>query len=292
MSTKSRVLKNYIAVSLVLWFSVLFIACSGTESTDLLTNNVNESSEDITQNDLKPEYEQISQSEAKNLIDNESRYIILDVRRLDEFEEKHIPGAICVPVETIEDEPPKELPDKDQLILVYCRSGGRSKDASKKLAEMGYTNIKEFGGIIDWEYETVSGIDEAEEESSMNSEYLIEIIANDVVMYAEFEDNSSADAFRELLSEGSVTINMSDYGNFEKVGDIGTELPRNDEQITTEPGDIILYQGNKITIYYDTNSWNFTKLGRITSIISDDSLKEVLGEGDVTVRFSLVSATR
>ena len=82
---------------------------------------------------------------------------------------------------------------------------------------------------------------------------------------ATLADNSSAMAFYELLEKGPVTIKMSDYGNFEKVGPIGTSLPRNDTQITTTAGDIILYQGNQITIYYDTNSWNFTRLGKVVS---------------------------
>lgn len=79
---------------------------------------------------------------------------------------------------------------------------------------------------------------------------------------------------------------MSDYANFEKVGPLGFSLPRNDKSITTTPGDIILYQGNQITIYYDTNSWNFTKLGKIENVTQEE-LKEILGNGDVTVTFSL-----
>lgn len=83
--------------------------------------------------------------------------LILDVRRPDEFAEKHIPGAINIPNEIIGTEEIQELPNKKQLILVYCRSGNRSKQASEKLVKLGYTNIVEFGGIIDWPGETVSG---------------------------------------------------------------------------------------------------------------------------------------
>lgn len=97
-------------------------------------------------------YKQISQEEAKNLMDTEKDYIILDVRTQEEFGSGHITGAICIPNETIIDAEPSELPDKNQLILVYCRSGNRSKQASQKLADMGYTNIQEFGGIITWSY--------------------------------------------------------------------------------------------------------------------------------------------
>ena len=101
-------------------------------------------------------YRQISMSEAIAMMEKEKDYIILDVRRPDEFAEKHIPGAINIPNETIGTEEIKELPNKKQLILVYCRSGNRSKQASEKLVKLGYTNIVEFGGIIDWPGETVS----------------------------------------------------------------------------------------------------------------------------------------
>ena len=98
--------------------------------------------------------------------------------------------------------------------------------------------------------------------------------------------NSSSDAFIALLQNGDVTVDMRDSGNFEKVGSLGSSLPRNDEQITTEPGDVILYQGNQITIYYDVNSWSFTRLGKVQGKTQEE-LKAFLGGGNVTVRFSL-----
>ena len=100
-------------------------------------------------------YEQISGAEAKALMDSESGYIIIDARTQEEYDQGHIPGAILIPEYEIADRAEKELPDKDQLILVYCRSGRRSKIASEELVKLGYTNVKEFGGIIDWEYEIV-----------------------------------------------------------------------------------------------------------------------------------------
>jgi len=102
-------------------------------------------------------YRQINMDEAITMMEEESSYIILDVRTPEEFVDKHIPGAINIPNETISTEEIPELPDKDQLILVYCRSGNRSKQASEKLAALGYTNIVEFGGINDWPGETVTG---------------------------------------------------------------------------------------------------------------------------------------
>ena len=110
---------------------------------------------------------------------------------------------------------------------------------------------------------------------------------------ATLVDNSSAVAFYELLKKGPLTVDMHDYGNFEKVGPLGTTLPRNDTQITTTAGDIILYQGNQITIYYDTNSWNFTRLGKVvstgsTTSITQAELKKILGKGNVTAVFSVM----
>ena len=102
-------------------------------------------------------YRQVSMDEAIAMMEEENDYIILDVRTLEEFAEKHIPDAINIPNETIGTEEIPELPDKEQLILVYCRSGNRSKQASEKLVRLGYTNIVEFGGINGWPGETVSG---------------------------------------------------------------------------------------------------------------------------------------
>ena len=104
---------------------------------------------------------------------------------------------------------------------------------------------------------------------------------------ATLADNSSAVAFYELLKKGPLTVDMHDYGSFEKVGPLRTTLPRNDTQITTSAGDIILYQGNQITIYYDTNSWNFTRLGKVDGVTQAE-LKKILGKGDVTAVFSVM----
>ena len=100
-------------------------------------------------------YRQISMDEAVKMMRDEKNYIILDARRPDEYAEGHIPGAINIPNEEIGTAEIAELPDKSQLILVYCRSGRRSKLAASDLVSLGYTNVKEFGGIIDWPYETV-----------------------------------------------------------------------------------------------------------------------------------------
>ena len=105
------------------------------------------------ENDQGAVYVNITAEEAKQIMDTEEGYIILDVRTQEEYDEGHIPEAILIPYTQIREKANEMLPDKDQLILVYCRSGRRSKIAAEALVELGYTNIKEFGGIIDWPYE-------------------------------------------------------------------------------------------------------------------------------------------
>ena len=105
------------------------------------------------ENDQEAVYVNITAEEAKQIMDREEGYIILDVRAQEEYDQGHIPGAILIPDTEIEAQAEEVLTDKDQLILVYCRSGRRSKLAAEALVELGYTNIKEFGGIIDWPYE-------------------------------------------------------------------------------------------------------------------------------------------
>ena len=103
---------------------------------------------------MKNTYEQITPAEAKGIMDSEHNYIILDVRTEEEFAEGHIAGAILIPDYEITEKAESVLTDKDQQILVYCRSGRRSKNAASQLVELGYSNVKEFGGIIDWPYKT------------------------------------------------------------------------------------------------------------------------------------------
>lgn len=95
-------------------------------------------------------YHQIAQEEAKEMMTKNDGHVIVDVRRQDEYDEGHIPGAVLIPNESITDKQPEQLPDLNQVILIYCRSGRRSKEASQKLADMGYTNIYEFSGINTW----------------------------------------------------------------------------------------------------------------------------------------------
>jgi hypothetical protein len=125
---------------------------------------------------------------------------------------------------------------------------------------------------------------QSQDNSSSQEEPMLKITVGDQELLATFADNSSAEAFRDLLAQGPVTISMDDYGGFEKVGSLGTTLTRNDTRITTQPGDVILYQGNQITIYYGTNTWNFTRLAKIND---STDLQTKLGTGTVQVTFSL-----
>lgn len=114
----------------------------------------------------------------------------------------------------------------------------------------------------------------------------IRIRVNNEVLDVKLENNSSSDALVERLKQEDIIIEAHDYGNFEKVGDLGFSLPTNDVRITTKPGDLILYQGNQITLYYDTNTWSLTKLGEVVGK-SQNELKNVLGSGNVTLVLSL-----
>ena len=231
------------------------------------------------------DYTQISQEEAKRMMDEEDDYVIVDVRREDEYAEGHIPGAILIPNESItEYEPPEELPDSDQIILVYCRSGRRSKEASEKLAKMGYSRVYEFGGIIDWTGEIVKEDSTVDEKEDMKPMGITVIRVGDMSFSIDMENNSSAKEFVDKVNQDGLTVDMSDYGGFEKVGDLPWELPANDEEITTRPGDLLLYQGNKITVYYDKNTWNFTKLGHLNA--TEEEIREVFGgKDDITADF-------
>ena len=114
----------------------------------------------------------------------------------------------------------------------------------------------------------------------------LKIHVNDTTFTATLEENSSAKAFAEFLTQGNMTLDMHDYGSFEKVADLPRSFPRNDKQIDTDAGDIILYQGNSITIYYDKNSWNFTRLARIDNV-NKKRLQQILGKGNVKATFSV-----
>ena len=139
-----KTVKGWIILIMGIFSIFGLTACGGGSET-----------ETSSQTASKIGYEQISQQKAKEIMDTEENYIIIDSRTQEEFDEGHIKGAIMIPEYEIEKRAEKELHDKDALILVYCRSGRRSKIASEALANLGYTNVKEFGGIVDWPFEIV-----------------------------------------------------------------------------------------------------------------------------------------
>ncbi len=129
---------------------------------------------------------------------------------------------------------------------------------------------------------------EATQESTEQevTEMKMKIQVGDTAFTATLAENSSVDAFKELMADGPLTLNMSDYAGMEKGADLGVTLPQNNEQMNTQAGDIILYQGRTFVIYYDTNSWSLTPIGKIDNV-DGESLKRALGTGDVTVTLSL-----
>ena len=125
---------------------------------------------------------------------------------------------------------------------------------------------------------------EQENETERVTDIKINVKVENHTFQANVESNSAVDAFVDMMRESPITIRMSDYGGFEKVGSLGESLPTSDRQTTTEAGDIVLYSGNQIVIFYGTNSWSYTRLGHVDDL---DGWEEALGNEDVTVTFSL-----
>ena len=256
--------------------------------------------------DMVRSYTQISQDEAKQMMQQDDGHVIIDVRRPDEFAAGHIPGAICIPNETIGSDQPEELPDLAQVILVYCRSGNRSKQAAQKLFDMGYTNVYEFGGIIDWTGEVVTETQDADSSQESESEtqdtdspqesepeaQMTDEEKTDMKLkigYAEvpvtWEENESVDALAALAAEGPLTIQLSMYGGFEQVGPIGQSIISDDQQTTTQAGDVVLYSGDQIVVFYGSNSWAYTRLGHVD--LSQKEMEDLLGNGDVMLTLQM-----
>ena len=132
---------------------IFLTACGDATSIGIIGGADGPTSIIVAEKGEKAMYEQITAEDAKKIMDSGEEHIVLDTREQDEFNSGHIPGAILIPYTEIDNKAEEMMPDKDKLILVYCRSGRRSKIAAESLAKLGYTNVKEFGGIIDWPYE-------------------------------------------------------------------------------------------------------------------------------------------
>lgn len=132
---------------------ILLTACGNDSSIEIIGGLDSQTLIKVREKGEKAMYQQITAEEAKKIMDSGKEHMIVDTREQDEFDEGHIPGAILIPYTEIENKAEEMIPNKNKLILVYCRSGRRSKIASEALCNLGYTNVKEFGGIIDWTYE-------------------------------------------------------------------------------------------------------------------------------------------
>ena len=176
-----------------------------------------------------------------------------------------------------------------KTVVPFCTSGsssiGQSAVNLKSLCAENSVWLagKRFSGNTDMD-DIASWIDQLQLKTGENAVY---VYCGNRVLKMELADNASATAFAEKLKSGDITLTMNDYGNFEKVGELGFSLPQTNEQITTVPGDVILYLGTSITVYYDTNSWNFTRIGNIPGMTRESMLEFFGGTGEVTVRFSL-----
>lgn len=176
--------------------------------------------------------------------------------------------------------------------LTGCNSANSTSDeitANPKVETIIATESIDPDGNADGEADITEinpNIEDMQTSTNKVEDNTMNLQIGDEILTATLVENSSTAALKELLAEGPISINMQDYGNMEKVGGIGTNLPTNDEQITTEPGDLILFQGSAFVIYYAPNSWNFTRLGKIDNVTQEE-LRPVLGSGNVTVTLSL-----
>ncbi len=156
--------------------------------------------------------------------------------------------------------------------LTACVQSGTAEELTEAVAEPIEEEVTE--PIADEEAETENK--EPEQEETMV------IVINGETISVEWEDNETASALKSLVSEEPISIQMSMYGGFEQVGNLGKSLPRNDKQITTEAGDIVLYSGNQIVMFYGSNSWSYTRIGKVTEKTQSE-LEDLLGNGDVTI---------
>ncbi len=162
-------------------------------------------------------------------------------------------------------------------LLSGCADSRRTEDPESQSSGSASDKVQEFQAAEDEAAEQ-----NVKEEETMDRKMIVEVGGKHFT--ATLEDNKAADTLVEMMQEDPVTIQMSDYAGFEKVGDLGTDLPTSNRQTTTQAGDIVLYQGNQIVIFYGSNSWSYTRLGRIDDLTGWET---ALGDGDVTVTFAL-----
>ena len=165
------------------------------------------------------------------------------------------------------------------LMMSGCGNGTEEKSAQS----VSQSSSAETQTAVN-DVSTTKTTAEMQEESS--GEDILQMMIGGTAVNVEWEDNESVQALKELVKDAPLTINMSMYGGFEQVGSIGNSLPRNDKQTSTSSGDIVLYSGNQIVVFYGSNSWSYTRLGKVTDK-SDDEMRELLGNGDTSISFQI-----
>ena len=199
-------------------------------------------------------YQSISQETAKEMMAQNDGHIIVDVRTYEEYITGYIPGAVCIPNESIGTEKPAELKDTDQIILIYCRSGRRSKQAAQKLADLGYTHVYEFGGINDWDGEIIDPMEPRA--------YLVFHTENESVT-PELMDNSIAEAFFEKLQKEALQLTFVNNSENAYTAELPWSLPASCTEISVQPWDIAIDENGQIVLVYAEHTGVYEKLAVI-----------------------------
>ena len=215
-------------------------------------------------------YKKISQEEAVKMMET-GDCLILDVRTEEEYKDGHIPNAVCLPVETIGGEAPAELPDKDQVILIYCRTGVRAERAAKALADLGYTNVYDFGGIADWKGDIVTeeSFDYGEPEAALTLEVSGRQIYTNIIMKKEL---------LEAMGTSSFELSFRDEDSVKRaVLPFTVSLEEKDTEVRT--GDVLLCSGNEMILILEAGTVRGERIGNFTGMTKGE-LEEIFGEGD------------
>ncbi len=217
-------------------------------------------------------WHEISREEAKKMMEQDDGHIILDVREREEYDSGFIPGAICIPLGRIDDTAPALLPDKEQIILVYCRSGNRSKQAAAKLAAMGYTNIYEFGGIKDWDGPVIR------EEEVMEPMPIYILWVNDRHFTFDPADNETAKAFIEQLDHERLDTEFTALDETAMAGPLSWPLPGEAEETEYNAGDILTDLDGRILICTGSGSGPYVRLAGTAGHGVPELLEALAGE--------------
>ena len=173
------------------------------------------------------------------------------------------------------------------LVIWNNKQNTKSNETDTSKWHNNTEDLKNEQGVIEIENDTNFSIQEKDIETINEDEIdMMQIKVNNRLLQVKLENNNATKSLVEKLKNGDISIDASEYGGFEKIGNLGFNLPRNDTNITTSAGDIVLYQGNQISLFYNSNSWNYTRIGKVQNISSDE-LKSILGSGDVTLVLSI-----